>query len=288
MSCDQDFEKLYSPSQWSKRFNSKEVLEKHVQFIEHHSRLVREKIPCHLGNSYGPGPKEKYDIYGTDLNNHAPILIHVHGGYYQEECITHSNNGFIASVLHESGIKTILLGYELSPQRTVSEILERLQIGLRECISYATKLESRALYLSGHSVGAHAIAALLTDLKKSISSAESDLIQGVFLICGLYDMVPITKMSANDLLKLTADTARELSPLYSELDYGSTKIFIVGAENDSPAFVSDSQKFYKKLHLMGAKCFLTIIPDADHFDIIENLYDRNFQLADFMVKAIKK
>lgn len=35
MSCDQDLEKLYSPSQWSKRFNSTEVLEKHVQFIEH-------------------------------------------------------------------------------------------------------------------------------------------------------------------------------------------------------------------------------------------------------------
>lgn len=101
-------------------------------------------------------------------------------------------------------------------------------------------------------------------------------------------MGPIVKMSANELLKLTADAARELSPLFGKVDFGNTRIFIVGAENDSPAFVSDSQKFYKKLLLAGAKTFLKIIPGADHFDIIENLYKRRFQLTDFMVNAINK
>lgn len=73
----------------------------------------------------------------------SPIVIHIHGGYYQEESITYSNNGFISNVLYQNGIKTILLGYELCPQQTLSELLQHLQIGLRECIKYAKKLNSR-------------------------------------------------------------------------------------------------------------------------------------------------
>lgn len=73
----------------------------------------------------------------------SSILVHIHGGYYQYEVITHSNNGFISNALYKNGIKTILLGYELSPQRTVPEILQNLQIGLTVCINYAKKSKSR-------------------------------------------------------------------------------------------------------------------------------------------------
>lgn len=77
----------------------------------------------------------------------SPILVHVHGGYYQYEVITHSNNGFISNVFYRNGVKTILLGYELSPQRTVPEILKNLQIGLTACINYAKKTKSRSVVI---------------------------------------------------------------------------------------------------------------------------------------------
>lgn len=101
------------------------------------------KVDLHKRNTYFSYLHYFLSCINLTFVPDAPLLIHIHGGYYQEECITHSNNGFIANILHENGIKTILLGYELSPQRTVREILEHLQIGLKECMSYATKMKSR-------------------------------------------------------------------------------------------------------------------------------------------------
>ncbi|KAL1509405.1 hypothetical protein ABEB36_004148 [Hypothenemus hampei] len=287
---EQDLETLYSPSCFSKRYGKTEVLQKHIQFIEAHSKLVKSSIPCDLGISYGPGLKEKYDIYGTDLREDAPIVIHIHGGYYHEESITHANNSFISQILYRNGIKTILLGYELSPQRTVPEILEHLQMGIRECLKYARNLKCKATFLSGHSVGAHAIATILPDFKRSISQTDSNLIKGAFLLCGIYNLEPLTQMSVNDLLNLTIETAKEeLSPmLFDKADYGGTEIYIVAAENDSPAFVVQSQQFFKKLKSEEADVHFNLIPVVDHFDCIENLFYEDYELSRLLVTAIKK
>lgn len=81
-----DLEKLYSPSQYSKRYAPNEVIKKHVEFIEERklniyfififsdiyinssdTELVNGTIPQKLGVSYGPGRREKYNLYGTNL-----------------------------------------------------------------------------------------------------------------------------------------------------------------------------------------------------------------------------
>jgi len=284
----QDLEALYSPSQWSKRYDGDKVLEKHVEFIEEHSRIVRERTPSELGIPYGPGDKDKFDLYGTDLKDGGPILIHIHGGYYQEKLMNHSNNGFISNVLYQNGIKTILLGYELSPQRPLRDILEQLQVGLRKIIEYAKKFKSPRIYLSGHSVGAHAIATILTNFKRSIPPEDADLIKGAFLLCGVYDLEPVTKMSANVLLNLSAEVAQELSPLLHKVDYGNTTIYVVASENDSPAFVEQSEQFYDKLRRDGTECYFQIVPVVDHFDIVENLYRADFELTKFIVGVINQ
>ncbi|XP_066137783.1 kynurenine formamidase [Euwallacea fornicatus] len=283
-----DLETLYSPSHFSKRYSKDDVIAKHLEFINTHTKLVRDTIPHQVGISYGPGPREKYDIYGTDLSDESPILIHIHGGYYQDEPISHSNNGFISHNLYKNGIKTILLGYELSPQRNVGEILEHLHIGLIECLKYAKRHQSKAIFLSGHSVGGHAIATMLPGFKRSIPPEDRNLIKGCFLLCGLYNMEPLTKVSANQLLGLSVDTARELSPLFNVVDYGGTVIYVVGAEYDSPAFVEQSLEFYNKIQRLGVRSHLKIIPMTDHFDVIENLFDENFELTKLIVNAIQE
>ncbi|CAG9773098.1 unnamed protein product [Ceutorhynchus assimilis] len=277
----ENLEKLYSPSRWSKRGNSTEVQVKHVQFLENHSKLAKEKIPSE-SISYGQSPREKFDVYGTDLKDDSPILIHIHGGYYQEEALTHTNNGFISNIFYENGIKTILLGYELCQQKTLRQILDGISNGLKECLKYAVKLNSRGMYISGHSVGAHAIAYILQNLK-------TDLIKSVFLLCGIYNLEPLIQMSANDLLKLSSQEAKDFSPLLNgKINYGKIAIYIFASEWDSPAFVKQSEEFYEKLQQNQVKCYLNVIPKVDHFDVIENLYYEDFELTKIILQAIKE
>ncbi|KAJ8942779.1 hypothetical protein NQ318_002939 [Aromia moschata] len=53
---------------------------------------------------------------GTNGIRDAPFFIHIHGGYWQEQSITHVTNAFIAKSLYKSSIKSILIGYELCPK----------------------------------------------------------------------------------------------------------------------------------------------------------------------------
>lgn len=289
MFANEELESLYSPSQWSKRYSSEEVVEKHIQFLNEHSAIIRKVLPCTLNTSYGSGRREFYDIFGTDLNDDSPILIHIHGGYYQEETVTHANNSFISRVFYKHGIKTILLGYELSPKRSVVEIMEHILIGLQRCIRYAKALNSRGVYLSGHSAGAHAIATVLTNLRKTLANEECNLIKAAFLISGLYNMEPVTKMSANQILNLSEETAREqLSPYFDRLEYGNTRMCVIAGEHDSPSFIKQAKQFYKKLRSENISTELDIVPNVDHFDIVEKLYYEDYELTKLIINTINK
>lgn len=47
------------------------------------TQKARNGIPCMLNISYGASDAQKYDLYGTDLADNAPIVFWIHGGYWQ-------------------------------------------------------------------------------------------------------------------------------------------------------------------------------------------------------------
>ncbi|XP_030758215.1 kynurenine formamidase-like isoform X2 [Sitophilus oryzae] len=136
MSTGEEIESFYTPSWWTRRYTKETVVGIHLELINKKSEELLRTIPCKLDVQYGCGPREKYNIIGTDLENDSPILIHVHGGYYQEERISHSSHAFIANALYKNHIKTITIGYELCPKKEVTEILTDLSAGIKECIKY--------------------------------------------------------------------------------------------------------------------------------------------------------
>ncbi|KAJ8921839.1 hypothetical protein NQ315_008471 [Exocentrus adspersus] len=151
---------LYSPSKWSKRLSGDEIVLKHVEVGLKNAREVQNQVPCNLNIPYGSGTREVYDIFGTDLPGEAPVFIHFHGGYWKEEIITHTSHSFIAKQLYKNKIKSIFVGYELLPKVSVEEINNNATKAVVKCLDYAKSQGSRALYLSGHSVGAQIVARL--------------------------------------------------------------------------------------------------------------------------------
>lgn len=78
-----------------------------------------------------------------------------------------------------------------------------------------------------------------------------------------------------------------MSPLYDQLNYGDTMVYVVVGEYDSPAFIAQSMDFYDKLVREGVKAQYKLIPKVDHFNVIENLFFEKYDLTQLMVKAVK-
>lgn len=125
---------------------------------------MRSTIPNLLDVSYGPLERQKIDIYGTDLPDGkysytviiysvtliyeiavtgAPIYIHIHGGYWQEEPIGRENSCFVMKSLYKHGIKGIIIGYDLCPSVTLQEVIEEIKQAFLKCLEYAKNSKSR-------------------------------------------------------------------------------------------------------------------------------------------------
>ncbi|XP_018562320.1 kynurenine formamidase [Anoplophora glabripennis] len=287
MQAESELDILYSPSKWSKRLLPDVIVSKHVEIIEKNSKEVQNQIPCTLNIPYGSGKRETYNIFGTDLADDAPIFVHFHGGYWKEELLTHSNNSFIAKQLHKNKIKSILVGYELLPKVSVEEINANITKAVAKCLEYAKQHGSSGLYLSGHSVGGQIVARLFESFIPSLPEADQSLFKGAFLLCGIYDLLPLIKTEYNKDFKFDEDSARAASPIFKKLSVRKdTDFYVVVAENDSPAFVDNGRRFNEYLLKFGIKSNFVSIKNVDHFDIIERLIDPEFELTQLIVNII--
>lgn len=282
-----DLDVLYSPSKWSKRLQDDDILVRHVEINVKNSREAQNLVPCQLNIPYGSRNREVYDIFGTDLSGDAPIFVHFHGGYWKEESITHTSNSFIAKELYANKIKSIFVGYELLPNVSVEEIYTNTSKAFIKCLEYAKEQGSRGLYLSGHSVGAQIVARLFESLIPSLPEAEQSLIKGAFLLCGIYDLIPLIKTEYNEAFQFDEASAKAASPMFKKLSsWKDTTFYVVVAENDSPAFVEDGKRFNEHLSKLGLKSKYVFINNVDHFDILEKLIDPEFELTKLFINVI--
>ncbi|XP_044262418.1 kynurenine formamidase-like [Tribolium madens] len=281
-------EKLFLPNQWSKRFSPDVIVNKHLEFATKGSETARQEIPSQLNVKYGELEKEKIDIFGTDLSNDAPILVFVHGGYWQKEYLNRATYHFLAPILHKNGIKSMFIGYELCPKVTLSQIINEVVVATKKCLNYAKENGSKGFYLAGYSAGAHVVATLYTNLALNLSNEDRNMIKSVFLIAGIYDLRELPKTCVNEPLNLSQDQAKELSPLLQNLVSGvTTKFYVISAKNDSPEFQKQAKMFNEKLQNGGLVTKWINVENVDHFDVVERVVDEGFEVTNLILEEIK-
>lgn len=144
----------------------------------------------------------------------------------------------------------------------------------------------RGVYISGHSAGAHLAVELFEKFIPSQSQTIRQIIKCAFLISGIYDLVPITRTTYNDLLKLDENSAKDASPLKKKINGGDTIFYIIIAENDCPAFIEQAKAMEQHLVKLGTKTKYVNIESTDHYDIIENLYSEEFKLTKLIIEKV--
>nr|CAI5847485.1 unnamed protein product [Callosobruchus analis] len=275
---DTDITTLYSPSAYSKRYRREEIFQKHLEIVEKLNKEVKE-IKADLYKPYGKGKREVYHIYGTDLDNSAPIFIFIHGGYWQEAQVTHDTYVYVAKNLHKLNVKTIFIGYELCPNVTVEQIQKNVEHALGVCLEYGKNMKSRSIHLAGHSAGAQLVANLFETFIPSLPEADRKLIRTAFLLAGIYDIIPLTKTDYNEPLKLDEESAMKVSPMFKKFKKSDVRIYVIVAENDSPPFLTQGKQFHEHLIQQGLKSEHIFLKNIDHFDLMENLRHDEFELS---------
>ena len=283
----------YSPSGWSKRMNADKVVEYHWNVCTEHSETTRPSLNGELDIAYGE-KKAKMDIfYPTAMSDDnaryadsaMPVLLYIHGGYWKAG--SRKFYSFISNAWIHAGCIAAIVGYNLAPEASLEQMVTEIEAAVKYVVNRFPKSN---LFLCGHSAGAHLCAMMMTsDWSKDPSVPKA--VRGMFLISGIFDLLPLLGISVNDVLKLDEESATRLSPQRILMKMSPTiccPVMVVVEEHGSPGFTRQSKEFADTLKSCGILSSFLELPGVDHFDIIENMRNPEYYLSKEILKVVQE
>jgi arylformamidase len=219
---------------------------------------------------YGPGARNSIDFFLGDRE--GPIIVFIHGGYWQ--ALDGSFFSHLAGGLNAHGIGVAIPSYDLCPAVTVDDIIRQMRMASRELARFG-----QSLVISGHSAGGHLAACMLaTDWPAYDASLPEDLVTAAYAISGLFDLGPLVETSINNALRLDRATARAASPLFWKAPGRGSLDAVVG-ENESAEYFRQSRAIVDVWGAAGVATRFGTIPNVNHFTAIAPLADPNSAMA---------
>lgn len=195
------------------------------------------------------------DVFLSPTNG-GPVLVYIHGGYWQD--LHRKYSRFASPALAEIGWGCVVVGYPIAPGSSIPMMIEVCATALRWTKSM---LQPSTLVVAGSSAGAHlaACAAASTDTH----------IDGLLLFSGVYDLEPLIGTSVNDALALDADEAVALSPILRVPCAAPT--FLSWGEHETDWFKSMSRRYADYLRTYNIEVSEHESPGRNHFDVVHDL-----------------
>ncbi|CAF1099926.1 unnamed protein product [Adineta steineri] len=303
ITTDADYE--YSPSRWSRRFETGDkVIEAFVQATTKATESARTALPCLLNWSVDTATTSFHnhaiDIYfplttkrffpKIDMIKPKAIFVFIHGGYWQAR--SRHDSGFMAKTMSDAQILTAVIDYPIAPQVTIDEIVACIEESFVKVLQWAMELSTK-VYICGHSAGAHLASTLLLIDWETKYNIEPEIFGGFFLISGIYNLTPLVPTYINEPLGMTVAIAKNHSPLYRDSkDYWSAlksvPIFCICAEYDPTSFHDQNEQYGSYLKQIGYdNITIKKLDDCDHFDIMEQLIERDQPLTNIILSFIE-
>ena len=219
---------------------------------------------------YGDTPRQFVDLFlpeAGEAGDTAPLAVFIHGGYWRS--LDPSMFSHMARGLNARGIAVAVAGYDLCPIVTIADIIEQMR---RACVFLWLRLNRRML-IYGHSAGGHLAAAMVaTDWPSLYPKAPADLVPAGYSISGLFDLTPLIGVSMNQDLRLDAEEARRVSPLFWPLASARAFDAVVGGL-ESSEFKRQSQIIAQVWRQGRAQTRYEEVAGKNHFTVIDALAD---------------
>jgi arylformamidase len=214
---------------------------------------------------YGPGERHRIDLFAS--NSDGPIVVFIHGGYWQ--ALDASSFSHCARGLNAHGISVAVPTYDLCPAVSIGDIITQMRMAAGEL----ARLDQH-LVVSGHSAGGHLAACMLaTDWSAVDASLPNNLVSAAYAISGLFDLPPLVGTSINKALGMDLAAAEKASPLFWTPPTRGSLDAVVGG-NESAEYFRQSRTIAETWGARISTRFATV-PDANHFTAIAPLADPN-------------
>ncbi|MBR0673621.1 alpha/beta hydrolase [Neoroseomonas soli] len=221
--------------------------------------------------AFGPGALHRLDLFRPRGAGPHPVHLFFHGGYWRAQ--DKRNFAFLAPWLVERGVMVATMNYDLCPTVTLDGTVASALAGLEWVAKSIGQHggDPARITLSGHSAGAHLVAACLaTDW--TARGLPADLVKGALMISGIYDPTPAMRTSVNADIRLTAEIAARHD--YEALPPRAACPAWVMAGGDEPEhWIDQSVRYARHLRRHGLKPGLIVTPGQHHFDILDQYMD---------------
>jgi arylformamidase len=201
---------------------------------------------------------------------HKPLLIYIHGGYWQR--LSAADSLFNASDAVAEGVSLHAVEYTLAPHATIEQIVAEC---IADVVATIEQLQPTAVVLAGCSAGAH-----LSAMCARIPAIASRL-NGLVLLSGIYDLRPLVVTPTNDPLHLTNESAIALSPqLLPPASPVSNALCAVG-NAESSEFIRQNAEYAEYLSNAGTPTDVMVVDHRDHFNLPYDLLTRGTLVGDW-------
>ena len=233
------------------------------------SRDAERRFLCRKDLRWGEAADEKFDFFPA-IRADAPLLLFIHGGYWQE--LSKNESLFAAPDCVTHGIAYAALDYTLAPKSSLASIVEQC----RRAVAYfhrdagALGFDPRRLYVAGSSAGAHLAAMLLVRGWQQRYGLGDHAVAGAVLLSGIYDIEPLIGTYIDAALQLSPADAESLSPIRLPLGE-SAPVVVAWGEHETSEFKRQSRAYAARLAAAGFPTSAFEAAGVNHFDIVFGL-----------------
>lgn len=209
---------------------------------------------------YGPAERNRIDLFPGRAD--GPLLVFIHGGYWQMRA--KEVFAFIVEGPLAHGIGVALVGYTLAPQARLDGIVSEI----RSALDHLSKTHP-AMVLSGWSAGGHLAAMCM----------PHPAVKAGLAISGIYDLEPMRLSYINDKLRLDEAEQKRNSPLL--LPASGKPLVVAYGKSELPELQRQSEEYARK-----AKTKAAGLAGHDHFTILEELASPDGDLTREVVNLV--
>ncbi|MCB1154247.1 alpha/beta hydrolase [bacterium] len=213
---------------------------------------------------------QKLDIYRPDTEGLAPVLVFVHGGYWQYG--HRSEYAALGKTFTDEGFVTVLPDYRLYPDvhhpDWITDTVAALNWVMKNIDQYGG--DPARIVVAGHSAGSQILALIATDDEfRDQLEFPIERLAGIALLSGPFDydagakrdIKAVHKIMGSDELYESTQPEKYIRP-----DLPPTLILNGGEDNLTPE--TQARAYAEKLLAAGAPVRYEVLPGGDHYTMV--------------------
>ena len=245
------------------------------------SKAIYQDYPCLKDVAYGDTRAQLLDVFPAEEK--SPILLVIHGGYWR--ALQKEQHAFMVPVFNKRNISCVTIDYGLAPEYRISQIVDHVRRAISWVYNHAAEFraDSNRIIVVGSSAGAHLASMLLLEGWHEKYDVPIDVVKGVCLQSGLFDLTPLVDCKPNEWLQSSLEDLRKNSPVHNQLLQANCNVDVFFAEKDTAEFKAHSMEMVRYLKNSDYQCQMYGVGGSNHYDLFLHLADEQKKITKSLI-----